>query len=114
MKKNILITGASGNLGKATVLGFLNDGHRVIAIVSPGKTLGFEVQGDIVVVEANLTDESSVATIVTKIIAENKFIDVALLLVGGYAPGSVFETDAVLNTVFAASTGLLSFISLRP
>ena len=114
MKKNILITGASGNLGKATVLRFLNDGHRVIAIVSPGKTLGFEVLGDIVVVEANLEDERSVATVVTKIIAGNKSIDVALLLVGGYAPGSVFESDAALLKKMYSQNFETAYFSARP
>ncbi len=96
MKKNILITGASGNLGKATVEKFLKEGHRVIALVSPGKSLGFDLEGDIIVEEANLADESLTTKVINKIVSENKSIDVALLLVGGYASGSVFETDGVL------------------
>ncbi len=114
MKKTILITGASGNLGKATVLRFLNDGHRVIAIVSPGKTLGFEVQGDFMVREANLTDESSIATVIAKIIAESKSIDVALLLVGGYASGSVFETDEALLKKMYSQNFETAYFAARP
>ena len=45
MKKNVLITGASGNLGKATVTKFIKEGYKVIATVTPGKTLGFSVDG---------------------------------------------------------------------
>ena len=135
MKKNILITGASGNLGKATVEKFLKEGHRVIALISPGKSLGFDFKGDLVVEEANLTDESSTTVIIDKIVVENKSIDVALLLVGGYASGSVFETDGtqlkkmysqnfetayfVARPVFSqmskqASGGRIIFIGARP
>ncbi len=114
MKKNILITGASGNLGKATVEKFLSDGHRVIALVSPGKSLGFEVKGDIVVEEVNLTDESSTTAIVNKIVVENKSIDVALLLVGGYAAGSVFETDGALLKKMYSQNFETAYFAARP
>ncbi len=59
MKKNVLITGASGNLGKATVDKFLKEGYNVLATVTPGKTLGFPAPG-VQLYEADLTDENSV------------------------------------------------------
>ncbi len=49
MKKNVLITGASGNLGKATVDKFLKEGYNVLATVTPGKTLGFPGTGSTIV-----------------------------------------------------------------
>ena len=45
--KTVIITGAAGNLGKACVEKFLAEGYKVIATVTPGKTLGYEVKGDI-------------------------------------------------------------------
>ncbi len=93
MKKNVLITGASGNLGKAAVEKFIEEGYKVIATVSPGKKLGFEVTGDIETVEADLTDEKNVEDVISKIIAKYNSIDAALLLVGGFAAGGIKETD---------------------
>jgi NAD(P)-dependent dehydrogenase (short-subunit alcohol dehydrogenase family) len=55
--KNILITGASGNVGKAAVEKFLTEGHRVIATVTPGKGLGYETKEKVFTYEADLTNE---------------------------------------------------------
>ena len=41
MAKNILITGANGNLGAATVKKFLDEGPKVIAVDHSGTHLGF-------------------------------------------------------------------------
>ena len=92
MKKNILITGAAGNLGQATVEKFLKEGHRVIAAVSPGRKLD-RMNGDIVTVETDLTQEKTVEEVVKKIVAAYQSIDAVLLLVGGYDGGDIFETD---------------------
>ncbi len=91
--KNILITGAAGNLGQATVQKFLSESHRVIAAVTPGKENRFEVQGNLVTVEADLTDEISVNAMVNNAISRYGSIDAALLLVGGWAGGTIFNTD---------------------
>ena len=114
MKKNILITGAIGNLGRATVEKFLSDGHHVIALVPPGKSLGFEVKGDIHVEEVNLADESSTTAIINKIVVENKSIDVALLLVGGYVSGSVFEADGTQLKKMYSQNFKTAYFAARP
>lgn len=93
MKKNVIITGASGNLGKASVEKFIEDGYKVIATVSPGKTVDFEVKGDIETIEADLTNEMNVEEIISKIVNKHQHIDAALLLVGGFAAGGIKETD---------------------
>jgi NAD(P)-dependent dehydrogenase (short-subunit alcohol dehydrogenase family) len=96
MNKTILITGASGNLGKAAVEKFTREGYTVITTVSPGKDLGFEVKDNVKMYEADLTDEKSVASVVTTIITQHSTIDAALLLVGGFAPGNLQQTDGNL------------------
>ena len=93
MKKKALITGATGNLGKATVQRFIADGYTVIATVTPGKSLDFPVDGELYEYEINLTDEQSVNSVIQKIISEHSTLDAALLLVGGFAPGNVKNTD---------------------
>ena len=101
MKKIVIITGASGNLGKASVEKFIQDGFKVIATVSPGKTLGFDVTGDLEVVEADLTDEKNVEDAITQIVNKYQQIDVALLLVGAFAAGGIKEADgAVLRKMY--------------
>lgn len=89
--KNVVITGASGNLGKATVEKFSREGYRVIAIVSPGKTLGFEAHG-VETIEGNLESEDSAASAVGEVILKYKTIDAAMFLVGGFSAGNIFDT----------------------
>src|SRR5688572_26301833 len=102
MKKNVLITGGSGNLGKTAVERFLNEGHQVIATVSPGKGLGFEIGGSIATYEADLTNEKSVQDVIEKILYDYKTIDIAVLTVGGFATGSISTADgAVLQKMFS-------------
>ena len=90
MKKNILITGAAGNLGKAAVEKFVSEGHRVIAMVSPGKTAVFG--NNVVTYQADLSNEKLVEEVIARMIAEHKTIDAAILTVGGYAGGSIDAT----------------------
>ena len=89
MKKIVIITGASGNLGKATVEKFLTAGYKVIATVSPGKALPFDLAGDLETYEADLRNESEVEEVISQIISKHKTIDAALLLVGGFAMGGI-------------------------
>ncbi|CAN5555552.1 3-oxoacyl-ACP reductase FabG [soil metagenome] len=93
LSKNILVTGAAGNLGKAVVQKFLSEGFRVIAIVSPGSKMTSDVKGDLNVMEADLSQEKSSEELVKKVLATFKSIDAALLLAGGYDYGSIYETD---------------------
>lgn len=100
MKKNVLITGASGNLGKATVDKFLKEGYNVIATVTPGKSL--EYGDEVKTYEADLTNENAVATVIEKVISEHSTLDAALLLVGGFAMGNIEKTDgASIKKMFA-------------
>src|SRR6187549_241414 len=102
MKKLVFITGASGNLGKAAVEKFIAEGYKVVATVSPGKDLGFEVAGDVETVEADLTNEKNAEALVQKIIDKRSSIDAALLLVGGFAAGGIKEADgASLKKMYA-------------
>src|SRR5690606_28624581 len=102
MKKNVVITGASGNLGKATVQRFVADGYQVIAILLPGDKLRYEPGGEVKIYEADLSNEKEVYDTVTQIIDKHKTIDAALLLAGGYFYGGISETDEnVLRKMFA-------------
>lgn len=114
MKKNVIITGASGNLGKAAVQKFMAEGYHVAAIVSPGKASAFAITGDCSVYEADLSDEASAQEAVGKITAKHQTIDAALLLVGGYASGNISNTDnAALKKMFSMNFDTAYFMA-RP
>jgi NAD(P)-dependent dehydrogenase (short-subunit alcohol dehydrogenase family) len=91
--KNILITGASGNLGKACVEKFIGEGYHVICTVSPGKTLGYKVNGTVEIHEADLTNEDHSLKTINTVVAKHNTLDAALLLVGGFAMGDVQKTS---------------------
>lgn len=101
-KRTVLVTGASGNLGKTTVEKFAEAGYRVVATVSPGKTLGYASAGSVETVEVDLATEASVVGVIPGVIKKYGNIDAALFLAGGFAMGTVANTDAAaLHKMFA-------------
>lgn len=89
--KNVLITGAAGNLGTAVVEKFMSEGYNVLATVDP--KIKNTLKAGVKTYAVDLTDESQVSNAVAKAIADNTTIDAALLLVGGYAGGNIDATD---------------------
>lgn len=91
--KTIIITGAAGNLGTPVTNLFLEKGYRVIATVASAQAkdkLPSHPSLDVEVV--NLADESETASFVNTIISRYKQVDAALLLVGGFAAGTIKST----------------------
>ncbi|QEC51830.1 short-subunit dehydrogenase [Anseongella ginsenosidimutans] len=97
--KNIIITGAAGNLGKAVSVHFLKKKYRVIALVrdaGEAEALSGSVDLDAanLQVEAlDLTDEQAVEAVSGKVIRDYGNIDAALLLAGGFAMGNIHTTS---------------------
>lgn len=110
--KIVLITGASGNLGKACVEKFLSEGYKVAATVSPGKTLGYDLPG-IETFEADLTNETSVEKVINSITSTYK-IDTALLLVGGFAMGNIQDTNGVALQKMFSLNFETAYFTARP
>lgn len=114
-KKTVLITGASGNLGEATVKKFLTQGYSVIATVSPGKKLGYEVTtGNVTTYEADLTNEEMVNKVISEIINNHQSIDIAVLLVGGFVAGNVDATAGSLLRKMYALNFETAYFTARP
>ncbi|MEJ7644161.1 MAG: SDR family NAD(P)-dependent oxidoreductase [Chryseolinea sp.] len=110
--KHVVITGASGNLGKAAVEKFSRAGYFVIATISPGKPLPYSIPANVATIDADLTNEKAVESVVASIIKKYKTIDAALLLVGGYAQGGIQETDnALLRKMFSINFESAYFIA---
>ncbi len=94
MPKTILITGANGNLGAATVKKFLDEGYRVIAIDHSGTHLGFAAgHENFELRSVDVGNEQAVEDFLKEIILLYGSIDAALLLVGGFAMGDIAATD---------------------
>jgi len=89
--KNVLITGAAGNLGTAVVDKFLSEEWNVIAIVDP--KINNKLKPAVKTYAADLSNEPEVNQVIAKVISENSTIDAALLLVGGFAAGNIDATD---------------------
>ena len=95
MQKTILITGANGNLGAATVKIFLDKGYKVIAVDQSGTHLGFAAGHDNFELRSvDAASEQVVGTFVEEVIELYGRIDGALLLIGGFAMGDISATNA--------------------
>lgn len=64
MKKNVLITGAAGFIGRYTVKKFLEENYNVIALV---RTKSPVFDADIQVIEADISDEDMIASAASQI-----------------------------------------------
>src|SRR5690606_40177661 len=92
-RKNIIVTGATGNLGRAMVSRLLSDGHRVIATtLRPGKE--DKPQDQYETHQLDLADEQAASAFVNGIIQRHKTIHAALLLAGGYTGGTIRDTTS--------------------
>jgi NAD(P)-dependent dehydrogenase (short-subunit alcohol dehydrogenase family) len=91
--KTVIITGANGNLGTATVKKFLDEGYFVIAVDAKDDHLDFAKDNKNFARQAvDLTDESETENFLKSVIADRGKIDAALMLVGGFAMGNVSAT----------------------
>lgn len=93
--KTVIITGANGNLGTAVTRFFLDKEYLVIATVA-NETMktGLAVAPHLDVHVVDLADETAAANFVAAVVTKYHTIDAALLLVGGFAMGSVADTSS--------------------
>jgi len=89
--KNILITGASGNLGRAIVAAFEQAEDYHINIVSREELQG---SNHLKAFHVDLLDEVSAASLVEEIIETQQHIDAAIFLTGGYVGGDITQNSA--------------------
>jgi NAD(P)-dependent dehydrogenase (short-subunit alcohol dehydrogenase family) len=115
MSKTIIITGANGHLGSATVKKFLDEGYKVVAIDHSGSNLGFAGPDPNFELKAvDLGDEKAVDAFVKEAIGKYGRIDGVLLLVGGFAMGDIAATDGeAMRKMFALNFETAYFLA-RP
>ncbi|GAA4398865.1 3-oxoacyl-ACP reductase FabG [Nibrella viscosa] len=87
----VLLTGGAGGLGRSVTKNLLSHGHHIVATLQPGTSL--PSQENLVTHELDLTDEVGCQKLVQQVTSEYGTIDAAVLLVGGFAMGSLAETD---------------------
>lgn len=89
MKKTVLISGASGNLGFAVTRQLLESGYHIIALDKAEPHEDFLGHQRFLPIQVDLMDESAVYAFVEGLQTE---LDAAILTVGGYAPGNFRDT----------------------
>ena len=88
-----VVTGASGNLGKAVVKKFIDEGYFVIGTRHTTDTAFSSFsENKFESIEVDLTDEEAAQVFVDNVIAKHNRIDVAILTAGGFAMGNIAET----------------------
>jgi len=89
----VVITGGAGALGHVVVPTLAEAGARVItADRQPPRDLSQGVRG----IEADVTDENGLRRVVDQVLHEEGRIDGLINLIGGFAMGSVAETEVAL------------------
>ncbi len=90
MERNIIVTGAAGNLGNAVVEKFKREGYKVVATIMPDS--GDEVEDADDIYEVDVTDEDSVTNFAKEYHLQYGEVDAIALLVGGFAMGDIAAT----------------------
>ena len=113
--KTVIITGANGNLGVATVKKFLEESYNVIAIDGKDDHLGFaKGNNNFEFHSIDLTNEAITESFINEVIARQGKVDAALMLVGGFAMGNVTEAaGAAIQKQFSLNFETAYFIA-RP
>jgi NAD(P)-dependent dehydrogenase (short-subunit alcohol dehydrogenase family) len=92
--RTVIITGANGNLGSAVTAEFLNQGYQVIATVHQENALSeFNPHDRLHTRVVNLSNEEETSSFVRSAIEKFGTIYGAMLLVGGFAMGSLEDTS---------------------
>ena len=107
----ILITGASGNLGKAVVKRMLQEAHQIITLDRQVKDPN-SGNGLIESIQMDILDETGSAKRMNSIIKDHPQLDAAVLLVGGFAMGKVEDTgladiDRMINLNFKTAYNIV-------
>jgi NAD(P)-dependent dehydrogenase (short-subunit alcohol dehydrogenase family) len=112
--KTILITGANGNLGTVLVEKMHGLGHEIYATVGGGDLPpGFAAMTRDAR-QVNLTDEAATWQYVEEITGQNPNLSAAVLLVGGFAMGSIADTDGAAIDKQIALNFKTAYFVLRP
>jgi NAD(P)-dependent dehydrogenase (short-subunit alcohol dehydrogenase family) len=91
--KIAIVTGSSGNMGRAIVKKFIDEGYYVVGTITSSETAALEFPEDkFEKVVVDLMNEDDSQKFVNSTISKHGGIDVAILTVGGFAAGKIVDT----------------------
>ncbi|MET0463886.1 MAG: SDR family NAD(P)-dependent oxidoreductase [Chitinophagaceae bacterium] len=90
--KTVIVTGATGSLGKAIVQQFLNEGAMVIGTTTKKSATPFDGQPRFEAFTVDLSSEDNSRAFIAAVLQKYPVIDVAVLTAGGFAMGKIEET----------------------
>lgn len=91
--ENIIVTGATGNLGQAVVRQLHQQGFRILFTTAPGGDTHAYADYGAVGYPVDLLDEAAVGRFVAQVTEEHGPVRAAVLLVGGFATGDLRSSD---------------------
>ena len=91
MSKNVLITGAAGNLGSAVSKKLISEGYSVIGTIVPGHRTP---ENGVDFYECDLTDEKATQAFFQTLRKKYQKLDAVIMLVGGFAMGNIREASS--------------------
>lgn len=91
MSKNVLITGAAGNLGSAVSKKLISEGYSVIGTIVPGHRTP---ENGVDFYECDLTDEKATQAFFQTLMKKYQKLDAVIMLVGGFAMGNIREASS--------------------
>lgn len=91
MPKNVLVTGATGNLGAAVCKKLLDQGYQVIGTTRPGSQ---SPDSAVDFHPCDLTDEQATADFFSKLKNSYDQLDGVVCLVGGFGMGNIRESSS--------------------
>ncbi|WP_282159054.1 NAD-dependent epimerase/dehydratase family protein [Shimia thalassica] len=99
-KRTLLVTGAAGYIGQATVRHALRDGHTVKAVLRPGRPVPDALAGAEIVFADLVTDNDTLAKALRN-------VDVVIHAAGSFSS----DADTLMRDTIQASSGLLDAMS---
>lgn len=108
MKKNILITGASGGLGKALAQEYLNQGHCVIGC---GRSQYINIES-LHYASVDLTDYVQLSAWLAKVISKNDHIDLCVNCAGTLTSGRMIWEYSADETTSMIDINVIGLINL--
>lgn len=111
--KTVLITGAAGHLGKVTVLTFLENGYRVIAVGNhPEPPQPALANKPYHFFQVNLSEEAQTTLFSQKLLLEFPELEAVLFLAGGFGMGNLTATGSEeLHQMFALNFETAFYLS---
>ena len=92
--RTVLISGASGNMGKALIKKFLQEGDQVIGTIGTFESSWNEiVHPNFEKVVVDLTNEKDTNNFFYRLLIKYGHVHIAILTVGGFSKGSIIETN---------------------